>query len=147
MCIPSTSASVAITIRLYRKFSKLSSISKACCNRLNSSFSYTIFFFRPKQFNGFPRKLKTAWRLGSLLLVMEPLAESPSVINRVVSNRVSCLVSGRWYRQSRSFLLCKLARFARSLANFCTPAMSLRSRSFCKIFFSNASATVGFLCK
>lgn len=38
ICIPSTSASVAITILLYRNPSSPSSMFKACCSKLNSSF-------------------------------------------------------------------------------------------------------------
>ena len=39
MCIPSTSASVAIMMLLYLRSSILSSILRAACNKLNSSFS------------------------------------------------------------------------------------------------------------
>ena len=85
MCMPSTSASVAITILLYLKLSKESSISRACCNKLNSSFSYTIFLVSPKLFKGFPRRLKTACNCTSRDFVILPLAESPSVINKMVS--------------------------------------------------------------
>ncbi len=85
--MPSTSASVAITTLLYRNVSNPSSISKAACNRLNSSFSYTTFLVSPKQFKGFPFKLNTACVCTSLTFVIEPLAESPSQINKVDSKR------------------------------------------------------------
>lgn len=80
----------------------------AACSKLNSSFSYTIFFVSPKLFNGLPRRLKTACRFGSRLFVIEPLAESPSVMKMQLSSRLSPFVSFRWIRQSRSFLLCQV---------------------------------------
>ena len=52
----------------------------AACNRLNSSLSYTAFFVLPKQFSGFPRNENTACVCALRLVVMEPLAESPSVM-------------------------------------------------------------------
>ena len=101
----------------------------------------------PYEFNGLPRKLKTACVFTSRLLVMEPEAESPSVIKSVLSKLLGFLASVKCTRQSRNFLLCRLAFFARSLANFLMPESSLRSRSACKILRNNASATSGFLCR
>src|SRR5574343_1856004 len=122
-------------------------MSNAACNKLNSSFSYTIFFVIPYEFNGFPRKLKTAWVFTSRDLVIEPEAESPSVINKVLSKLLGFLASVKCTRQSRSFLLCKLAFLARSLANLRIPDNSLRSRSAWRILRKSKSATSGFLCK
>ena len=58
----------------------------------------------PKEFNGLPRRLNTAWVLTSRLLVMEPLAESPSVI-KIQESSSSPLPFGslRCMRQSRVF--------------------------------------------
>jgi hypothetical protein len=55
--------------------------------------------------------------------------------------------SFRCIRQSRSFLLCRLAFLARSLASFLIPASSFLSRSFCSMRFFKASATDGLRCK
>lgn len=49
-------------------------------------FVYDLFE-RPYVFRGLPLRLKTAWVSTFLALVMEPEAESPSVINRVDSSR------------------------------------------------------------
>ena len=117
ICIPSTSASVAIMTLLYRKFSNPSSIFKAACNKLNSSFSYTTFLVNPYAFKGFPRKLNTACVLTSLDLVIDPLAESPSVIKMDDSFFNSWLVL-KCTRQSRNFRLCRLTCLARSRAIF-----------------------------
>ena len=119
----------------------------AACSKLNSSFSYTIFFVSPKLFNGLPRRLKTACRFGSRLFVIEPLAESPSVMKMQLSSRLSPFVSFRWIRQSRSFLLCRLAFFARSRASLVTPAIALRSFSDSWILRSRASDVSAFLCR
>ena len=62
-----------------------SSIFNAACNKLNSSFSYTIFLVNPNEFKGFPLKEKTAWVLMSRVFVIDPDAESPSVIKIVES--------------------------------------------------------------
>ena len=56
---------------------------------------------------------------------MEPLAESPSVIKIIDSAPLRPFSSSKWNRQSRSFLLCRLAFLARSLASFLMPAISL----------------------
>ena len=65
------------------------SIFNAACKRLNSSFSYTTFLVRPYEFKGFPRNEKTAWVFISRVLVIDPDAESPSVIKSVESPRFS----------------------------------------------------------
>ena len=151
MCIPSTSASVAMTTLLYLKSSRPSSIFKAACNKLNSSFSYTTFLVSPKLFNGLPFRENTACVFTSRLLVIDPDALSPSVINSVVSNLLSpfglAFLSFKCTRQSLNFLLCRDAFFARSRANFRIPWRSFRSRSARWIFFKIASATSAFLCK
>ena len=155
MCIPSTSASVAMMMLLYRRSSMPSSILSACCKRLNSSFSYTTFLVSPKELSGLPRRLNTAWVSTSRDFVIDPLAESPSVIKMVLSNCLAIYSSLpfaggsalRCMRQSLSFLLCRLAFLARSFASFLIPANSFLSRSLCSILFFMASATAGFLCK
>ena len=141
MCMPSTSASVATMTLLYLRVSRPSSMSRAACRRLNSSFSYTTFFVKPKLFRGFPRSEKTACVLTSRLLVILPLAESPSVMKMHDSSLRSFLTSEKWIRQSRSLRLCRLAFLARSRASFVTPAIALRSRSDSLIFPSITSAT------
>ena len=45
----------------------------------------------PKEFRGLPRREKTAWVSASRAVVMEPEAERPSVMNRVVSPARACL--------------------------------------------------------
>ena len=141
MCIPSTSASVATITLLYLSVSSPSSMSRAACSRLNSSFSYTTFFVSPKEFRGFPLSENTACVFTSRLFVMLPLAESPSVMNMALSSLRSSFTSLKCMRQSRSFLLCRLAFFALSLASFVTPAIALRSFSLDCIFWSITSAT------
>ena len=91
--MPSTSASVAIMILLYRNPSIPSSTFNAACNKLNSSFSYTTLRVRPYEFSGLPRRLKTAWVSTFRLFVIEPVAESPSVIKMLDSSRLSPLES------------------------------------------------------
>ena len=49
----------------------------------------------PKQFNGFPFKLNTACVFTSRAMVMDPDAESPSVMNKVESNRCGFFKSGK----------------------------------------------------
>ena len=87
--------------------------------------------------------------------VILPLAESPSVINKVLpcceEINISLFLVGKssfkCTRQSLNFLLCKLAFLALSLANFLIPANSFLSCSFCSILFLSASAVAVFLCK
>ena len=59
----------------------------------------------PKELRGFPLKLNTAWVLTFLDLVIDPLAESPSVINKVESNLFSLFMSFKCTLQSLNFLL------------------------------------------
>ena len=80
-------------------------------------------------------------------MVIEPEAESPSVMKSVLSKLRGFLASVKCTLQSRSFLLCKLDFLALSFANFLIPESSLRSRSACRILRNNWSATSGFLCK
>ena len=61
-------------------------MSSAACSRLNSSFSYTTFLVSPKQLSGFPLRENTACVFTSRLLVMLPLAESPSVMKMQLSS-------------------------------------------------------------
>ena len=77
----------------------------------------------------FPFKLKTACVFTFLDFVIDPDAESPSVINKVESKYASFFVSPKCILQSRNFLLCKLDFLALSLANFLIPDNSLRSFS------------------
>src|SRR5690606_14796721 len=100
----------------------------------------------PYVFNGFPRKLKTACVFTSRDLVIEPEAEFPSVINKVLSKLRGFLASVKCTLQSRNFLLCKEAFLARSLASLRIPDNSLRSRSAWRILRNKALATSGFLC-
>ena len=58
-----------------------------------------------------------------------------------LSSLRSSFTSLKCMRQSRSFLLCRLAFFALSLASFVTPAIALRSFSLDCIFWSITSAT------
>ncbi len=84
-------------------------------------------------FSGLPRSENTAWVATSRILVIEPLAESPSVMKSDVSSRLSLSLGARvsqkctW--QSRSLLLLSAVFFARSRACLVTPAIALRSLS------------------
>ena len=66
----------------------------------NSSFSYMIRRVLPWVLSGLPLSEKTAWMFGFRTFVIEPEAESPSVMNSVVSLLRSS--SPRWtVRSSR----------------------------------------------
>ena len=147
ICMPSTSASVATITLLYLNVSSPSSISSAACSKLNSSFSYTTFLVSPYELSGLPRSENTACVFTSRLLVILPLAESPSVIKIELSSLRSFFASLKCARQSRSFLLCKLAFLALSRAILVTPAMAFRSRSLSSILRFSSSATSAWMCK
>src|SRR5690606_41816485 len=101
----------------------------------------------PYVFNGFPRKLKTACVFTSRDLVIEPDAEFPSVIDKVLSKLRGVLASDKCTRQSRNFLLCKEAFLARSLANVLIPDDDLRSRTAGTILRNKESANSAFVGK
>ena len=83
---------------------------------------------------------------------MDPEADWPSVRNTMDSPPRHSLAlrpcvgtsSLRWYRQSRSFGILKLALRAFSLASFLTNWISLRTFSFCSTLASNFSRTSWF---
>ena len=85
--------------------------------------------FSPKVLSGLPLRLNTACVLALRALVIEPDAESPSVINMAVDSLSSFFSSVRCMRQSRNLRLCKLAFLAFSRACFCIPLIALRSLS------------------
>ncbi|CDC96433.1 unknown [Alistipes sp. CAG:268] len=93
-----------------------------------------------------PRSEKTACVRTSREAVIEPEAESPSVM-KIIDCSASSFLSVKWILQSRSLRLLSETFLAVSRAFFWMPEMALRSFSFSTIFFCSVCAVSGCLCR
>jgi hypothetical protein len=92
MCIPSTSASVAITTLFVPEVLDPVLHVQGSLKEIELFILVYYLLCQSNEFSGLPLRLKTAWVSTSLDFVMEPLAESPSVMKIVDSSFLGSFV-------------------------------------------------------